>query len=98
MVKSFRVKAGKKRFGIESDTRVKNMSGKTAVFRSNRLLLQSFRRLVRVVEGARLESVYTRKGIEGSNPSVSARDEAQLTFKKLVAFFFVGVWYAVGPI
>jgi hypothetical protein len=25
-----------------------------------------------VVEGARLESVYTRKGIEGSNPSLSA--------------------------
>ena len=25
-----------------------------------------------MVEGARLESVYTRKGIEGSNPSVSA--------------------------
>ncbi len=30
------------------------------------------RRGVRVVEGARLESVYTRKGIEGSNPSLSA--------------------------
>ena len=29
-------------------------------------------RLVRVVEGARLESVYTRKGIKGSNPLVSA--------------------------
>ena len=27
---------------------------------------------VRVVEGARLESVYTRKGIEGSNPFLSA--------------------------
>ncbi|MDB5192880.1 MAG: hypothetical protein JWQ96_2443 [Segetibacter sp.] len=26
-----------------------------------------------MVEGARLESVYTRKGIEGSNPSVSAK-------------------------
>jgi hypothetical protein len=25
-----------------------------------------------VVEGARLESVYARKGIEGSNPSLSA--------------------------
>jgi hypothetical protein len=25
-----------------------------------------------VVEGARLESVYIRKGIEGSNPSLSA--------------------------
>ncbi len=30
-------------------------------------------RLVRVVEGARLESVYTRKGIKGSNPLVSAK-------------------------
>jgi hypothetical protein len=30
------------------------------------------RRLVRVVEGARLESVYTGNRIEGSNPSVSA--------------------------
>ncbi len=30
------------------------------------------RRVVRVVEGARLESVYARKGIEGSNPSLSA--------------------------
>ena len=30
------------------------------------------RRLVRVVEGARLESVYTGNCIEGSNPSVSA--------------------------
>ena len=27
---------------------------------------------VRVVEGARLESVYTRKGIAGSNPALSA--------------------------
>ena len=25
-----------------------------------------------MAEGARLESVYTRKGIEGSNPSLSA--------------------------
>lgn len=30
------------------------------------------RRGVRVVEGARLESVYTRKGIAGSNPALSA--------------------------
>ena len=34
-------------------------------------------RLVRVVEGARLESVYTRKGIEGSNPSVSASSSVE---------------------
>jgi len=31
-----------------------------------------FWRGVRVVEGARLESVYTRKGIAGSNPALSA--------------------------
>ena len=34
--------------------------------------LQSFWRLVRVVEGARLESVYTGNCIKGSNPLVSA--------------------------
>lgn len=28
----------------------------------------------RVVEGARLESVYTRKGIAGSNPVLSAKN------------------------
>jgi hypothetical protein len=28
-----------------------------------------------VVEGARLESVYTRKGIAGSNPALSARSK-----------------------
>ena len=39
----------------------------------NPLDLQLFWRVVRVVEGARLESVYTRKGIEGSNPSLSAQ-------------------------
>jgi hypothetical protein len=33
------------------------------------------RRLVRVVEGARLESVYTGNRIEGSNPSVSADEK-----------------------
>jgi hypothetical protein len=33
-----------------------------------------FWRGVRVVEGARLESVYTRKGIAGSNPALSAID------------------------
>ena len=36
-----------------------------------------FRRVVRVVEGARLESVYTRKGIEGSNPSLSAKNRSK---------------------
>ena len=38
------------------------------------------RRGVRVVEGARLESVYTRKGIEGSNPSLSAQIEILVSF------------------
>ena len=32
----------------------------------------NFRRDGRVVEGARLESVYTVKGIKGSNPFLSA--------------------------
>ena len=35
--------------------------------------MRPFRRDGRVVEGARLESVYTVKRIEGSNPSLSAR-------------------------
>jgi hypothetical protein len=35
-------------------------------------LSTQFWRGVRVVEGARLESVYTRKGIAGSNPALSA--------------------------
>ena len=37
-------------------------------------LNDNFRRGVRVVEGARLESVYTGNGIEGSNPSLSASE------------------------
>jgi hypothetical protein len=37
-----------------------------------RVVLVFIRRGVRVVEGARLESVYTRKGIAGSNPALSA--------------------------
>ncbi len=37
------------------------------------LCARFFWRGVRVVEGARLESVYTGNGIEGSNPSLSAR-------------------------
>jgi hypothetical protein len=36
------------------------------------VFLQPFWRLVRVVEGARLESVYTGNCIKGSNPLVSA--------------------------
>jgi hypothetical protein len=39
-----------------------------------------------VVEGARLESVYTRKGIKGSNPFLSAlRHKSK--FASLVPFF-----------
>ncbi len=37
--------------------------------------MRPFRRDGRVVEGARLESVYTVKRIEGSNPSLSAKSE-----------------------
>jgi hypothetical protein len=39
----------------------------------NRIFAAPKWRRVRVVEGARLESVYTRKGIKGSNPFVSAK-------------------------
>ena len=39
-----------------------------------------------MVEGARLESVYTRKGIEGSNPSVSAQ-KGQIILKMICPFF-----------
>jgi hypothetical protein len=40
-----------------------------------------------VVEGARLESVYTRKGIAGSNPALSAlRHKSKFTL--LVPFLF----------
>ena len=35
-----------------------------------------------MVEGARLESVYTRKGIEGSNPSLSATKMLLLSLDK----------------
>ena len=35
---------------------------------------KNIRRDGRVVEGARLESVYTVKGIKGSNPFLSAKD------------------------
>ena len=36
-------------------------------------LIKKNRRDGRVVEGARLESVYTVKGIKGSNPFLSAK-------------------------
>ena len=41
---------------------------------------------VRVAEGARLESVYTLKGIEGSNPSLSAN---RTNFITEVGFFIL---------
>ncbi len=44
-----------------------------ACSRSANLLKALSWRGVRVAEGARLESVFTRKGNEGSNPSLSAR-------------------------
>jgi hypothetical protein len=34
-----------------------------------------------VVEGARLESVYTRKGIAGSNPALSAEKVIKTSYK-----------------
>ena len=37
------------------------------------LVLKKHRRDGRVAEGARLESVYTVKGIKGSNPFLSAK-------------------------
>ncbi len=43
-------------------------------------------RVVRVVEGARLESVYTRKGIEGSNPSLSATTNKALSNPDLFVY------------
>ena len=42
------------------------------------------RRLVRVAEGASLESLYTGNCIEGSNPSVSAKAKSS---DMIVAFF-----------
>jgi hypothetical protein len=45
------------------------------------------RRPVRVVERASLESLYTRKCIEGSNPSVSAT-EAEKTLSVIPGGFF----------
>ena len=46
--------------------------------------LKTTQRGVRVAEGARLESVYTLKGIEGSNPSLSAN---RTNFRNEVGFF-----------
>ena len=37
-----------------------------------------------MVEGARLESVYIRKGIEGSNPSLSAWVRFLFTFSEVL--------------
>ena len=45
---------------------------------------KSTQRGVRVAEGARLESVYTREGIEGSNPSLSAK---KTNFRNEIGFF-----------
>ena len=48
------------------------MSASTILYKQDGL-----RRGGRVVEGARLESVYTGNRIEGSNPSLSATNELQ---------------------
>lgn len=45
-------------------------------------------RLVRVVEGARLESVYTGNRIEGSNPSVSANTNQRPAFGGVFLFMW----------
>ena len=47
----------------------------TAVFSYNLFCCEALRRVVRVVEGARLESVCTGNCIEGSNPLLSAKIE-----------------------
>jgi hypothetical protein len=47
---------------------------------ATRLKRMGNRRLVRVVEGASLESLYTGNCIEGSNPPVSARIEMKSGF------------------
>jgi hypothetical protein len=52
-------------------------------------VLKSGRRGVRVVEGARLESVYSGNAIAGSNPALSAREmkcPARDVLKGLTAF------------
>jgi hypothetical protein len=60
------------------------------------------RRDGRVAEGARLESVYARKGIQGSNPCLSARFLLKLLIiltkstqieRELVGYFG-NVWWA----
>ena len=50
-----------------------------------------------MVEGARLESVYTRKGIEGSNPSVSADGDKQGK-SSFVPFLFSPQYFAASAI
>jgi hypothetical protein len=60
-----------------------------------RSLVYFFWRGVRVVEGARLESVYTRKGIAGSNPALSAD---QMNVPALPGILFGGdVTSSLGP-
>ena len=49
------------------------MNNRKQVFNFNQYF-RRLRRLARVVEEARLESVYTGNRIEGSNPSVSAME------------------------
>ena len=58
----------------------------------NLLPLKKERRLVRVVEGARLESVYTGNRIEGSNPSVSAGKLKAFRSRNLKAFFLINLF------
>ena len=65
------------------------MQKKYSVTNAEPLFLHSFQkwRLVRVVEGARLESVYTGNRIEGSNPSVSAIENNKRNPSNVLRFF-----------
>ena len=64
---------------------------------SGKLLIPLERRDVRVVEGARLESVCRRNSTEGSNPSLSASSQA-IKYKGFISFTsFYREWpFAIG--
>jgi hypothetical protein len=55
-------------------------------------VLKKRRRGVRVVEGARLESVYSGNAIAGSNPALSAKQsrcpKGHFLFSGMLKFFF----------
>ena len=49
-----------------------------------------------MVEGARLESVYTREGIEGSNPFLSALSSPNPLLNRVLGFFVFKRGYFEG--